>query len=184
MRQNEQSWICTGGTLDRLWYGHLSHESEGHPGAVGFPYQWVMDREESKGDIVGFMHTHPGMMASPSLRDDATMHQWVMCFGKPLLCLIEGNNGLRGYLYFDDESDPIPCYTVKQFGQLVVCVLPPKKDYSHKPAVVLKPGTEKKVERKVVAITECPAFEDGLEDDELFDDVLCIDWDELQYGDQ
>lgn len=171
MRKNEESWVCTGGIEGRLWFGHLSHRSEGHPGAVEFVYKWVNEREEKQGDVVGFYHTHPGMAASPSLRDDATMHAIITSFGKPLLCLIEGANGLKAYLYYNDEDDPIPCYSVKQFGQLVVCILPPNKDYSHKPAVVLNPGTEKKEERK-----------DEL-DDEILDDVLCIDWDEFQYGD-
>lgn len=127
MRQNEQSWILTGGYHRRLWWGYLSHESEGHPGAVGFPYKWVNDREEKTGDIVGFMHTHPGMLASASLRDDATMAQWVLSFGKPLICLIEGINGLKGYLYYSDEQPPITIRTIKRFGQLVVGIMPKKR---------------------------------------------------------
>jgi hypothetical protein len=126
MRQNEQSWILTGGYHRKLWWGYLSHESEGHPGSVDFPYKWVNDREEKTGDVVGFMHTHPGFLASPSLRDDATMAQWFLSFGKPLICLIEGVNGLKGYLYYDDEQPPIPIRTIKRFGQLVVGIMPKK----------------------------------------------------------
>jgi hypothetical protein len=91
---------------------------------VGFPYQWVLDREEKTGDLVGFMHTHPGFQASPSLRDDATMEQWVLSFGKPLLCLIEGINGLKGYLYYSDECNPVPVRTIKRFGDLIVGIMP------------------------------------------------------------
>ena len=126
MRQNEQSWILTGGNHRRMWWGHVSHESEGHPGSVDFPYKWVLDREEKYGDVVGFMHTHPGMIASPSPRDDATMAQWVLSFGKPLICLIEGVNGLKGYLYYSDEQPPIPIRTLKSFGQLIVGIMPKK----------------------------------------------------------
>jgi hypothetical protein len=124
MRQNEESWILTGGCLKRLFWGHLSHRSEGHPGAVGFPYQWVMEREKKVGDVIGFAHTHPGFLASPSMRDDATMAQWVLSFGKSLICLIEGINGLRGYLYYDDERDPIAMPIIKRFGDLIVGITP------------------------------------------------------------
>lgn len=124
MRQNEESWILTGGHMRRLWWSHLSHRSEGHPGAVGFPYAWVMEREKKTGDIVGFLHTHPGFIASPSMRDDLTMQQWVLSFGKSLICLIEGINGLRGYLYYNDERDPIAMPIIKRFGDLIVGITP------------------------------------------------------------
>ena len=191
MRENEESWVCTGGVEGRLWWGHLSHRSEGHPGSVDFPYKWVMEREENQHDVVGMYHTHPDFGASPSLRDDATMHQWVSSFGKPLLCLIEGKNGLKAYLYYDDESDPIPCDSIKKFGQLVVCVLPPKKMYD-KPAVVLNPGTEK------VDVFDTDSWRVGplvhnsddlgenfpLDDFDEPNDFLYVDWDEAQYRDQ
>ena len=191
MRENEKSLICTGGIDGSLWYGHLSHLSEGNPGSVGFPYKWVMEREESKHDVNGFWHTHPGMSATPSLRDYATMHQWVMCFGKPLMCLIEGVDGLKAYLFYDDESPAIQCRTVKQFGQLIVVVLPDKKEYN-KPAVVDGNLPRKRKEydllegklvvqekQEVVSPINPEDFE--CDDDEL-DDILphILDWDLLE----
>ena len=53
-----------------------------------------MEREEVRGDVVGFYHTHPSMPPVPSARDAATMPAWVSCFGKPLLCVIDGGGGL------------------------------------------------------------------------------------------
>jgi hypothetical protein len=126
MKQNEESWILTGGTHRRLFWGYMSHRSEGHPGSVNFPYKWVNQREELENDVVGFYHTHPCFIASPSPRDDATMAQWVLSFGKPLICLIEGINGLKGYLYYSDEQPPIPIRTIKSFGQLIVGIMPKK----------------------------------------------------------
>jgi hypothetical protein len=32
------------------------------------------------------------------------MRAWCRCFGKPLLCLIAGPDGLRGYRFDNDES--------------------------------------------------------------------------------
>ena len=184
MRENEQSWVATGGILGRLWYGHLSHESEGHPGAVDFPFAWVNHREESKGDIVGFCHTHPGMTASPSMRDYATMQAWVASFGKPLMCLIEGVDGLKAYLYFDDESPCIRCKTVKRFGQLVVVIMPQKRLYD-KPAVLLN---ELPLEEYLVLDgPDIPEIDDGPDldltdfDDDIVDHTL--DWDEYDHCD-
>ena len=194
MRENEQSWICTGGIMGRLWYGHLSHESEGHPGAVGFPASWVNAREKTKHDIVGFKHTHPSFTATPSLRDHATMHAWVCSFGKPLMCLIEGVDGLKAYLYYDDESDCIRCDTVKQFGQLIVVVLPPKKQYN-KPAVVggnvvlprRLPRVLQEIPDDAIELDEPPPFTEGTDESlDLYDDDLflhTLDWDEYDHCD-
>ena len=64
----------------------------------------VLEREESKHDILGFLHTHPNSVASPSRRDHDTMQAWVSALGKPLLCVIEGQDGLAAYCYEDDQS--------------------------------------------------------------------------------
>ena len=159
---NEQSWVCTGGTFGRLWYGHLSHESEGEPCSVNFPYNWVMNREETKNDVVGFMHTHPNFLANPSNRDVSTMNQWILSFGKPLMCLIEGVDGLKAYLFYDDEKNFIRCPTVKQFGQLVVVIMPPKKKYA-----------------KSVIVPVSRTIPLNVEDD--YDDFQIIDWDDPSF---
>ena len=76
----------------------------GGPASVEFDGPAVLAREERHGDVVGFLHTHPGSPAEPSPRDIATMQAWVSSFGKPLLCLIHGTNGLAGFLFGSDES--------------------------------------------------------------------------------
>ncbi len=63
-----------------------------------------MEREETKGDVVGFYHTHPSGMSAPSQRDHRTMRAWVSSFGKSLLCLIEADKKVRAYHYLDDSS--------------------------------------------------------------------------------
>lgn len=171
MKINEESWVLTGGVLGRLFWAHLSHRSEGHPGSVDFPYNWFIKREETKKDCVGMYHTHPGFSATPSLRDYSTMRGWITCFGKPLMCLIEGIDGLKAYWFFDDESECIPCHTVKQFGQLIIAVLPPKKRYG-KSAVVL-PDKEKE---NISAFL--PHYENYWDDDPHI-----IDWDDQDFFD-
>jgi proteasome lid subunit RPN8/RPN11 len=72
---------------------------------VGFDGPWVLAREERRRDVVGFLHTHPDGPARPSVRDVRTMRAWCSAFGKPLLCLILGPDGLRGFVFPDDESE-------------------------------------------------------------------------------
>jgi proteasome lid subunit RPN8/RPN11 len=79
--------------------------TRGNPSSVDFDANWVLDREESGGDVVGFFHTHPPGVPGPSERDNRTMRAWVGSFGKPLLCLIEADRKIRAYVYADDEAD-------------------------------------------------------------------------------
>jgi proteasome lid subunit RPN8/RPN11 len=74
---------------------------------VQFDGPWVLRREERQGDVIGFLHTHPGMAARPSRRDVRTMRAWCSAFGKPLLCLIAGVDGLRGWRFDDDAPNGV-----------------------------------------------------------------------------
>lgn len=76
----------------------------GEPTSVVFTASWVLQREESYGDVVGFYHTHPSGFDLPSERDHRTMRAWVSAFGKPLLCLIEADRKVRANLYMDDTG--------------------------------------------------------------------------------
>ena len=95
-------------------------------GPAGYSYAYVkaqvefdgpatLAREERRHDVVGFLHTHPQFAASPSRRDVATMRAWVMAFGKPLLCLIRGSDGLVGWRFDDDRSTGTRLLAVEEF---------------------------------------------------------------------
>jgi hypothetical protein len=71
---------------------------------VRFDGLWVLAREETHCDVVGFLHTHPDGPAAPSDRDVRTMRAWCLAFGKPLLCLIESPAGLCGYRFDNSAS--------------------------------------------------------------------------------
>ncbi len=78
----------------------------GEPASVEFDAAWVLDREESKGDIVGFFHTHPNGSPNPKpagLRRPSGLGP--ARFGKPLLCLIDSDGELAAYRFDDDESN-------------------------------------------------------------------------------
>jgi proteasome lid subunit RPN8/RPN11 len=81
--------------------------TRGEPASVGFDADWALAREESKGDVVGFYHTHPSSSPEPSQRDLKTMRAWAGSFGKPLLCLIESDGQLAAYRFDDDQSDGV-----------------------------------------------------------------------------
>lgn len=114
----EHSWILIGNSKGKLWWGHRRKMTRGQPCSVDFDPNYAITREQTKGDVVGFLHTHPGMIASPSSTDYNTIRAWVNCFGKPLVCVIQGADGLRGYWFDDDESPPVECQ-VKRFGNLL-----------------------------------------------------------------
>lgn len=78
--------------------GKLVKKTIGNVGSVVFDWQWALNREEKRGDIIGFWHTHPDGSLKPSKRDIKTMQAWVSCFGKPLLCVIQDSRYKTAYL--------------------------------------------------------------------------------------
>jgi proteasome lid subunit RPN8/RPN11 len=80
----------------------------------------VLTREETLGDVIGFLHTHPDGPDTPSDRDVRTMRAWCLAFGKPLLCLIESPAGLRGFRFDSDESRGVRLATVERFPRGLV----------------------------------------------------------------
>jgi len=120
---NEHCWVLIGHAEGDLWYGNMHKMTSGAPCSVAFDADWVMKREEEHGDVVGFIHSHPGMSNHYSDRDDRTMKAWVTSFGKPLACCIVGVNGLTTWWFVDDESPPEQ-YQTERVGELVFGVTP------------------------------------------------------------
>lgn len=117
---NEACWVLIGRRRGRVWHARLATYSVGRPTTVEFDAASVLEREELRGDVVGFCHTHPSSPAIPSERDLKTMRAWVSAFGKPLLCLIDGIDGLRGYRFDHDECDGQPLLLVERFPRNVL----------------------------------------------------------------
>jgi proteasome lid subunit RPN8/RPN11 len=92
---------------------------------------WVLSREESRGDVVGFYHTHPGGLPTPSQRDLKTMRAWVGSFGKPLLCLIESDGELAAYRFDDDESDGVKITACERLPRGIVIAFDENGDASN-----------------------------------------------------
>jgi hypothetical protein len=107
---NERCWVLVG-AFDRSgdsWRVAVEREVAGEPIRVEADWRWALAREEERGDVAGFWHTHPpaaGLV--PSARDVRTMQAWTLALGKPLLCLIseEGRPGQPAAYLFLDEDD-------------------------------------------------------------------------------
>jgi hypothetical protein len=107
--------VLVGQRRGRIWYGRLRQRQIGQPASVEFDWDWVLDREERFGDVLGFYHTHLVGLDAPSDRDLRTMRAWVSCLGKPLLCLIEAGDRLAGYAFATDEDSGQPLVEVERF---------------------------------------------------------------------
>jgi len=102
---NEVYHGLVGQIFGRYWWARsLNDDAEGTPGSVNFNWKVIDDRETSHGDVIGFYHTHPHFPGMPSSIDYSTMKTWLISFGRPLLCLIEGTNGLNANWFRDDET--------------------------------------------------------------------------------
>jgi hypothetical protein len=102
---NEESAVLIGYRRGRIWYGRFRQRQVGQPASVEFNWAWVLEREERYGDVLGFYHTHPAGLPTPSQRDVRTMRAWAGCFGKPLLCIVESGDVLNAYAFQTDEDD-------------------------------------------------------------------------------
>ncbi len=112
----ELCWYLVGERRGRVWHARRCGRAVGEPASVEFDGGRVLRREERQRDVIGFLHTHPGMPAIPSGRDLRTMGAWCSCFGKPLLCVIAGADGIRGYRFDNDSEDRIELSAVELFS--------------------------------------------------------------------
>ncbi len=101
----ERCWTLIGRRQENFWYARRMRPTRGQPASVRFDAAWALRREETKGDVVGFYHTHPSGRPDPSMRDLKTMRAWAGSFGKPLLCLIESDGQVAAYRFDDDDSE-------------------------------------------------------------------------------
>jgi proteasome lid subunit RPN8/RPN11 len=120
---NENCWVLVGGWHEDLWWGKRVKPTEGTPVSVNFSADYVVQRDTKHHDIIGFIHTHPSFPAHYSSRDDRTMKAWCLSLGKPLVCCIQGTDGLRAWWYLNDEDPPVE-YQAKSLRGLLFGVTP------------------------------------------------------------
>jgi proteasome lid subunit RPN8/RPN11 len=121
--KHEEAAVLIGHRRDDIWHGRLRQRWTGGASSVAFDWSWVLEREERYGDVIGFYHTHPAGLATPSQRDVRTMRAWVSCLGKPLLCLIGCADRLTATLFESDLDDGQPVSQVACFPRRFVVVV-------------------------------------------------------------
>ncbi|GAI08972.1 unnamed protein product, partial [marine sediment metagenome] len=76
---NEIAYILVGKKSNFLLFARLLKRTKGTPTSVEIDWEWALKREEKKGDVLGFYHSHShGMEISG--RDVKTMMAWASCF--------------------------------------------------------------------------------------------------------
>lgn len=96
----EECWFIRGWKFGPYYLGWLDWHSKGTVASVDFDWEKAM-----KGNILGFYHSHPLGMTSPSTRDDRTMGAWVRAEGRSLLCGIFSGKDQACYRY--DREGPV-----------------------------------------------------------------------------
>lgn len=118
----EVAYVLLGEHLGGIWQARMVWRTRGTEVSVKFDGARVLGREEKAGDVIGFYHTHPEGFIHPSGRDDKTMEAWCLCFGKPMLCVIETEAGINGWIYEFDVA-PRKVAIVQRFkGPTLVAV--------------------------------------------------------------
>jgi len=113
--KNEICYILVGKRIGRFWFGQLVKKVIGSATSVEFDWEWVLKREEEKGDVLGFWHSHQTDIR-PSTRDIETMLAWIRCFGKMLVCVIQTENYRASYLcsFYKSNMQKLGILTVDQ----------------------------------------------------------------------
>lgn len=102
---NEEYLAIFGFKIGDFFIGRGYFPQEGQPTQVFFDFNKVINKEKSSGGLIGFYHTHPNMDNHYSFTDKVTMEGWVDMMGRPLVCLIEGQNGLAFYQCFNNKKN-------------------------------------------------------------------------------
>ena len=121
--KRERCWTLVGTYENGAWRAAKRRRISGKPASVEVDWAWTLKREEKRGDVIGFAHTHPsGVGTMPSERDVRTLRAWRIALGKPLLMLIEDGESIAGYVlqHDDDELKPITSITRSERGALII----------------------------------------------------------------
>lgn len=100
----EESLVLTGRRSGAVWLARGHRAVRGEASRVEADWRWALEREERRGDVLGFFHTHPpGTGTAPSPRDIRTMQAWCGALGKPLLCVIACAGETQSTIFQSDE---------------------------------------------------------------------------------
>ncbi len=121
--ERDRCWTLVGTCENGTWHAKTHRRISGKPSSVEADWEWTLRREEKRGDVIGFAHTHPsGAGITPSERDIRTLRAWRIALGKPLLMLIQDGILIAGYVLHsdDDELKSIMSVTRAEQGTLII----------------------------------------------------------------
>lgn len=101
----EQVWFVYGLKIGPFYFGFLEYQNDGEPCQVKFDPlkaffgKKILGRIKSNKRMLGFYHSHPSGIISPSSTDDATMDAWVKAMGKDMLCGIMAGEQQTCFVY-------------------------------------------------------------------------------------
>jgi proteasome lid subunit RPN8/RPN11 len=101
----------------RVWLAQRICPVQGEVSQVQFDGPQTLAREEARGEVIGFLHTHPSGPGALSQRDVRTMRSWCSAFGKPLLCLIDAAGELYGWRFDGHDSKGVPLAAIERFSR-------------------------------------------------------------------
>ncbi len=119
----ERCWTLVGICEHDAWRVMKRRRISGRPALVEADWEWTLRREEKRGDVIGFAHTHPsGAGTGPSERDVRTLRAWRIALGKPLLMLIEDGETIAGYVLHTDDGElrSVTSITRSERGALII----------------------------------------------------------------
>ncbi len=123
MKRIERCWTLIGEYRDGVWRAAKRHRISGRPNSVEADWEWTLKREEKRGDVIGFVHTHPmGSGTTPSERDIRTMRAWRTALGKPLVSVIDDGESPGGYVFASDDShgQPVASIAMTEDGVILI----------------------------------------------------------------
>jgi proteasome lid subunit RPN8/RPN11 len=123
VKRKERCWTLIGEYRDGVWRAAKRRRISGKPNSVEADWAWTLKREEKRGDVIGFVHTHPmGRGITPSERDIRTMRAWHTALGNPLVCVIDDGESVGGYVFASDDSDgqSVAAITVTEDGVMII----------------------------------------------------------------
>ena len=119
----ERCWTLVGTYDHGIWRAMKRRRISGKPASVGVDWEWTLQREEKRGDVIGFAHTHPsGAGTTPSERDLRTLRAWRIALGKPLLMLIEDGESIAGYVLYHDDGELKPVASIRRDEQGILII--------------------------------------------------------------
>jgi len=116
----EECWILVGARRGATWRANRVRYRRGETASVSADATWALRREEVRGDVVGFFHTHPMGGLSPSTRDVRTMRAWCDAFGKSMICVIATPDQIGAWRFDNYRSKGAALKSVRLNGKSIL----------------------------------------------------------------